>query len=558
MARWCTLTSLLLVSLGLPGIADAQSYPVYDPQVAPAGHAHAGQKAKLRSEGPLGPLPAGPGRTIYEQLPDDQGWLYDDTPLERMLKNTFRHATFRVDYLNWTLSEPGNNLIGAGTDIVNLTDLSPNDPTNILYPSQPGDPFLFQPFINPVTPFQISNPIDQNQSYIAVVQPSLADVRLNSNNGIRGTFSLPIATHGSLEASVFILQTSNSPIKRLPNRQFDIYDSDGDGIPGEVHGGLATGEFDRNGNGRFDDVVDDFQAFATPILVDGQIPLKSRVANIPPVGLFRWPSITNPLSPGTEIIPADPTDPTSVDTIQPIPGRGDNFRILWAIRNPTNPNDYISTYNASLKSSLWGSEFNFVLDPVDYNSPLSIQPFSGFRYVAFGEELRQSGLYTTTLNGVEFNANRRIDSTATNNLYGPQIGLRSELQNRWFTLGVQPKVMLGLNTYRTNLETENVLSANDNDQILRKTETGFGVIGDLEAYTRLHITQNLSLQVGYNLMWVGQVTRPYDNIVYNARTVTTPNGDGTVTNSLLSDFRLDPKFSGLLIQGLNIGGELKY
>lgn len=582
MARWCTLTLLLLASLESPSNTFAQMYDPAAPGVEPAGwsqsgYAQAGQKAKVRSYGPVGPLPAGPGRTIFEQLPDDQGWLYEDTPLERMLKNTFRHAYFRTDYLLWSVSKPGNNLVGSDTAIIGLDELTQGglenspvivgnpDSNTFAYPDPVTNPYIFQPFVDPVQAFQISNPIEQNTSLLAVVQPSLQDVDIDSNNGIRLTFGLP-TNIGTFEASVFALQNSNSTLFRAQSRQFDFYDSDGDGISNETFTPTAAGigEFDRDGDGIVDEVVNDFQAFAIPILIDGQVPQPgvANPNNTPGVTGAQLPPITNPLSPGTFNNPNP--DLNFPGGIQATPGRGDNFRIVWAIRDPNNPGDFISTYSAFLKTSVWGSEANFIGETWDPGSPISFRPFAGFRYLYFAEDFRQSGLYTDVVvdpntNAVtESNINRRIDATTINNLYGPQIGFRSELTSRWLTIGAQPKVMMGLNTYKANLQTENILRDTDVDQFLSQNESTFGVIGDLEAYTRLHLTEYISLHVGYNLMWAGMLTRPYDNIVYNANTVQIPNGDGTVTNRYDSDFKLDVKYSGALLQGFNVGGEIHY
>ncbi|HUQ72623.1 MAG TPA: hypothetical protein VM165_24050, partial [Planctomycetaceae bacterium] len=240
MFRWCTLTSLLLVILGLPNASRAQSPPPYPEGVTPAGwqaagpgQAHVKQK---RTYGEVGPIPAGPGRTIYRELPDDTGWLYEDSPLERSLKNAFRHSYFRMEYLLWDVSDPGNNLLGASTAILDLDQLSPNDPADPNYPST-IDPtltlqqqYVFQPFRGDTqTPFQVSNPIDNNTSLIAVVQPSTSDILINENNGLRATFGMPVWNAGAFEASIFALASSNSNIGRQPIPRFDnSYDSDGD------------------------------------------------------------------------------------------------------------------------------------------------------------------------------------------------------------------------------------------------------------------------------------------------------------------------------------------
>lgn len=624
MSRWCTLTSLLLVVLGTPNPGRAQP-PGPPPQGAvPAGwsspaYGQATVKSKQHmSYGPAGPLPAGPGRTIYEQMPDDQGWLYEDTPLERALKETFRHAYFRVEYLLWDVSDPGSNILGAPTAILNASQLAPNDPSDLNYPST-IDPnltlqqqYVYQPFRgDPLVPFQVSNPIDGNTSLIAVVAPSLQDVYVNENNGIRLTFGLPVNRAGAFEASIFALASSTSPIDRQPIPRFDnSYDSDGDfvfgnGDPNEAFTGTGIGEFDRNGNGLVDDVVNDFEAIATPILINGGVPQPSRTPPLDPTDPtmtqridpatgqvvpqpYLWPSITLPLGNlGPTLGPAG--TPIAGLLIQDPRSRGDNFRIVWAIRNP-DPidaliNPFLNTYQASLKTSVWGTEANWVSHGFDNGSPLSIRPMLGFRYAYFAEDLRQSGAYTfVTVNPInnqpiDNTIPRSIDATTINNLYGPQLGLRAELASKWVTVGVQPKVMLGLNTYRATLETDNILrpgsavqatptnaaeflALGDIDQSLSDRTTTFGVVGDLEVYSRVRLTNCLNAFVGYNLMWAGQITRPGDNIVYNAKTVTIdpnldPNDDNTATR-LDSDFKLDVNYSGAIIQGLTLGAELRY
>ncbi|MDZ4688227.1 MAG: BBP7 family outer membrane beta-barrel protein [Planctomycetaceae bacterium] len=639
MFRWCSLTSLLLVILGLPNASRAQAPPTGEGvtpagwQSAGPGQAHIKQK---RSFGEVGPIPAGPGRTIYRELPDDTGWLYEDSPLERSLKNAFRHSYFRMEYLLWDVGDPGNNLLGAPTAILDARQLAPNDPSDPDYPST-IDPtltlqqqYVYQPFVNPTTPFQVSNPIVNNTSLIAVVQPSTSDVLINENNGIRATFGMPVWNAGAFEASIFALQPSTSNLGRQPIPRFDnSYDSDGDfvfinpgvvvtgsaasvpalnGLANETFIGTGIGEFDRNGNGLTDDVVNDFEAFATPILINGGVPLPSRTPPLDPTdptqridpatgqvvtGPFLWPSIRFPIAPLGPTIGPNGT-PIAGIPIQDPRGRGDNFRIVWAIRNdgsdpglPVNQFPFLNTYQAALKTSVWGTEANWISHGYDDGSSFSFKPLVGFRYAYFAESLRQSGAYTfVTVNPVNnqpiFNTiPRKIDSSTVNNLYGPQLGVRAEMANKWFTLGVQPKVMMGLNSYKANLETANILrpsqeflgqadpttaaeflALGDVDQSLTENTSTFGVVGDLEVYSRVRLNNHLSAFVGYNFMWAGMITRPADNIVYNANIVpidpTLDPNDNNTAARLDSDFQLKVDYSGAIIQGLTLGAELRY
>src|SRR6185436_633119 len=59
------------------------------------------------------PGPYSYGRTRYTEMPDDKGWAFGDTNLERFLKESFRHGYFRLEYLNWNVKDPGQTVLGA-------------------------------------------------------------------------------------------------------------------------------------------------------------------------------------------------------------------------------------------------------------------------------------------------------------------------------------------------------------------------------------------------------------------------------------------------------------
>jgi hypothetical protein len=229
---------------------------------------------------------------------------------------------------------------------------------------------------------------------------------------------------------------------------------------------------------------------------------------------------------------------------------GDNFFLI---------NDL--GYSYTISTSLWGAEGLWVMAPSNPNAGMVVSPVLGFRYLNFTEELNQSGFYTFTfvdpITGEQLSqpGNRRIDSRAVNNVYGPQFGLRAEMNHKRISIGVQPKVMIGLNSYKTKLDTQEILAPIDLDtglerdpsQNLTVKETVFGLIGDVEIYSRLHFTEHFSAFVGYNFMWAGEITRPADNIVYNIQSA-----------PQRSDFRLVPELTGIVIQGISVGGELRW
>lgn len=486
MSRWFALTLLASLSLGWSTRALAQppyanpAQPTYanpDMGVMPTGYGVAQTYHAPAAYGPAGPIPSGPGRTVYRELPDDTGWLYEDSPLERMLKDGFRHAYFRAEYLLWDIEDPGTNVLSA--------------PTNLSAANNPVNPFFF-PLTDRDTGTQLN-----------AVQPSLGDLFINENNGIRGTFGLPVFNFGTFEASAFALQTSTANIS-IPhvrgintNTSDPAADTNGDGTVDALDFPVS------------DDLVD---AVVQAVLIDGQVPA------------------------------------------------GDNFLLINALRTQLQDGTFIYTpaYSATLKTSVWGAETNFLAETFNPNSSLSATPLVGFRYFNFREDLRQTGLYTfapfdplTGLPLPPITGTRIIDATTNNNVFGPQVGLRGELRNKWFTLGVQPKVMLGLNSYKAELLTQGILEPNEPERMLYEKNNTFGVLADLEVYSRLRLSEYLSLRVGYNFLWSGLITRPADNIVYNIQSAT---GGLPATSAFVQDV----KFSGAILQGLSIGAHLEY
>lgn len=471
MSRWFAHVTLLLLTVGWPlsGRAQGEAWgPPPRGAVVPAGWHSAPAGAYVPSGypaptayGPPGPFASGKGRTVFEELPDDTGWLYEDTPLERFLAEVFRHAYFRVEYLLWDMTEPGDNILGSPTNFV----------------------------ADPTQPFVITDPITGN--LLDVVAPTLKDVQLNDNNGIRATFGLSAFEAGTLEARVFALQTSTSSLGTPTVFGLTTRDLDGDLLP----------DTDVNGNviQVSTNVID---AVVQSMLIDGVVP------------------------------------------------PGNNFFLV---------NDL--DYHLAIKTQVWGAEGNWIVAPYDPHAPILLTPVFGFRYFHFSEDLRQSGLYSVQRvddNGIpQFDpvtgepiidpVQRKIDSTALNHLYGPQLGIRAEMHSRWLSVGVQPKVMMGLNSYKVELNTFQVLSQTDPPQNYSQTDATFGILGDLEVYTRLHLTQHLSVFTSYNLLWAGLITRPADNLVYNIQ-----------RSPRQSNLLLDPTFSGVMLQGLSVGGELRW
>ena len=222
-----------------------------------------------------------------------------------------------------------------------------------------------------------------------------------------------------------------------------------------------------------------------------------------------------------------------------------NGQRATASSSSSNFLDYDQSYHARLTTSVWGTEGNWVGDTQDPNGVFQLVPTMGFRYLNFQDKLLQNGQYSDSTTSTI--VNRQINSNANNNILGPQIGLRAELRNQWFLIGFEPKVMAGINSWQSALDTANVISASDPGQSLIQRGTTFSPLIDLKAYTNVSISKNLSAYVSYNFIWTGSLNRSYDDIVYNK---------SSITNR--SDFSLQKVYSSATLQGMSFGFEYRY
>jgi len=516
MSGRITLSSLIVLAVLIPGVCTAQNGYVYAPNGPPSTSSEPGQPPPQYSGSqPLPPgyqaVPVGyqgpqqAPNSIYEQIPDDLGFLYNDTPLEKLVENTFRHAYFRGEYLLWSINAPQPNLLGQTP----LSGFLPNTFTQpytnpvtttstvataaVTSPAGTIDPnyqFYAQPIYPntyaippittttgtpPVTTIVTSDPTQPTSSSLGVtaIAPSLAGFDIRNLNGFRGTMGMPIGP-GAVEFSSFI---------------------------------LATGTTTWDGSG------------------------------------YITPSVAASAANNNSI----PTWSNYIGQAVTIDGTQHNLL-------------YTNSYSAQLNSSLWGSEANYIFNAPNAGTGdlFTISPLVGLRYLNFRETLAQGGVYeylanpsnplSTALNS----ANRSFYSQSNNHAYGFQFGARAEMAVWKVVLGAEPKIMLGVNTYDAGLATSPLdLSATQTTSNVyntamnfQRTATMFSPVADLKFYSRINISKYMNVFLGYNIMWAGSFSRPYNNMGYNFSST----GAGL----------FNPTFSDLVVQGLSIGSEIRY
>ncbi len=186
---------------------------------------------------------------------------------------------------------------------------------------------------------------------------------------------------------------------------------------------------------------------------------------------------------------------------------------------------------ARFTSNVWGADINFIMDPTVPGEGFKLRPMGGLRYFAIQEALAIPGEYTSA------DPSGKID--VFNNIIAPQFGLRAELVHRWFTIGVEPKAGLGVNTFLAEFKTRNNFE-NTPDGHPRQYDTTFAPFGDLDVYSRVPCGEHFAIYAAYNLIFMAGVSRPHDNI----------GQDST------GAYVLDPDSRGFRLEGFTLGAEL--
>ncbi len=141
----------------------------------------------------------------------------------------------------------------------------------------------------------------------------------------------------------------------------------------------------------------------------------------------------------------------------------------------------------------------------------------------------------------------QIGSHTINNLFGGQIGFRAQVVTKYIDFGVTPKLlMLGDNAY-SSVYAARFRSNSDPTVFNDNLTTRFTFGTDVNAFANINIAPNFSVRVGYNLIWINQVTRPNRDIVYDDHGTAAPAGISQQT-----------VFHDIFINGFSFGCEFRF
>lgn len=256
---------------------------------------------------------------------------------------------------------------------------------------------------------------------------------------------------------------------------------------------------------------------------------------------------------------SDPTDPT---TLIPAP--------LIA---------YDASFFSDYKVNVWSAEVNHVYNLRNANDGWTVQSIFGYRHEEYSERLTFGGSFDSLSSGYATDGTinpgplatpqaNMIDSKVHNYRNALQLGFRTEVKQYGLTLGVEPKVALGLGLIRSRVTTSNArepgnlsvflnnpnLVIDDPDSTTEfDRELDFAPSAELNLYAKYDVTSWLKLRVGYNLTWMGRVGVADASIQYNTFSAVDP----TLTPDTL-DIGLNQRVNDRYISGITIGGEIVF
>ncbi|MCH9653614.1 MAG: BBP7 family outer membrane beta-barrel protein [Planctomycetes bacterium] len=229
---------------------------------------------------------------------------------------------------------------------------------------------------------------------------------------------------------------------------------------------------------------------------------------------------------------ADPDDDLSVVV---------NFKKDGVLAANTNVFDV--NYTVNMNTEMVGTGVNYILDPFLPGDGFHMQPLFGFRVISLRERLSQVGIDSG--DGLAVGRTSVIESKVENRVFGPSIGARAEYKNSRFSIGAEPKFTFGFNRNTNQVATEQLFVATDPRIVTVDKNNEFSPTFQLSVYAKLNVNEHLRCFVGYDFLFIGQISRAYNVIDYNESPTSGEEATGTRVRQDNSDFTADGITAGI-------------
>jgi len=209
----------------------------------------------------------------------------------------------------------------------------------------------------------------------------------------------------------------------------------------------------------------------------------------------------------------------------------------------SNTNVYDTSYTVNLNTEIVGSGVNYILDPYLPGDGFHMQPLFGFRAISLRETMNQVGVDSG--GGIGTPRTTTIYSKVNNRVFGPSIGARAEFKHPRFSIGAEPKFTFGFNRNTNQVATEQLFEATDPRLVSVEKSNEFSPTFQLSVYAKLNVNEHMRCFIGYDYLFIGQISRAFDIIDYNEdRTASNP-ATGTKVRQKNSDFSADGITAGV-------------
>ncbi|WP_197440276.1 BBP7 family outer membrane beta-barrel protein [Polystyrenella longa] len=224
------------------------------------------------------------------------------------------------------------------------------------------------------------------------------------------------------------------------------------------------------------------------------------------------------------------------------------------IASPIAPQLVYDEMRIRMTNNVWGGDAKYLIDlPNQKQYGLVARPLVGAMYLAIHENISTDAIRDNRYNVWATTGELHMSQDSFNNIYGATLGLNLEFRHEYFTLGVEPKGLIGFNTYRTRVRTED-LAFDGEKYSVQETKTEYSPLIDLQVYARAHLTERFSVFFGYDLKYAMKVARPANQTRYNV--IGTSDETGSVAEQ--TDFSISSSLDQFKVDGLTIGGEFRF
>ncbi len=222
---------------------------------------------------------------------------------------------------------------------------------------------------------------------------------------------------------------------------------------------------------------------------------------------------------------------------------------------------YDAGFRSAYRSSIKGGDAALVFNWKNPDQGIRMLPIMGYRHEQYAESLGFGGTFDNRSGyipdvGIITPRSNWIQSDFHNIRDMMELGLRTEWEKGFLTLGVQERIAFGSNVARGTVWTNNARdpgslpSVIDDPDVTTSSQrrVTFAPSFDLDVYANIKMNNWLSFRVGYNLMWMGGLAAADRSIQFNEVT----NGTGGTDPDIVSRIR----YTNRTVSSLTIGGEI--